>query len=370
MKTLRRQTRLCLEELESRLVPSGGNPATSTNWSGYAVNSGNGSVTAVSGSWIVPTVSGTGTTYSSAWVGIDGYNSSSVEQTGTEMDVINGKPQYSAWYEMYPSFPVTLNMSIKPGDTMTASVTYNTTSGIFTLAIKDVTQNESFSTNQSGPSLARSSAEWIVEAPSSNTGVLPLANFGSVTFTNAQATIKNTTGVIDNAAWQSQVYQINMTKGGTTIASTSDLTDSGSPLSSAFTVAFGSTKPSAPGSTTPPPTTPPPTTPPPTTPPPSTKPIATTTTLVAAVNPYSRVPSVTLTAIVSPSVPVGSEVDLMLNGKVVSVGKVTKVNGVEEVSWVVYFYAPGTYTFTASFVGTGLYQSSTSNSITVHVGWW
>ncbi|HEX5271002.1 MAG TPA: hypothetical protein VFW33_10960 [Gemmataceae bacterium] len=45
-----------LEELEGRLVPSVVAP-TSTNWSGYAVTAKSGSVTAVSGSWVVPAVS-------------------------------------------------------------------------------------------------------------------------------------------------------------------------------------------------------------------------------------------------------------------------------------------------------------------------
>ena len=51
---------------------------TSSNWSGYAVETNlnspqSNSVTAVSGSWTVPTVTGTGTAYSAIWVGIDGY---------------------------------------------------------------------------------------------------------------------------------------------------------------------------------------------------------------------------------------------------------------------------------------------------------
>ena len=57
-------------------------------------------MSAVYGSWIVPTVSGSssGKTYSAVWVGIDGYASdSTVEQIGTEQDVVNGTPVYQAW---------------------------------------------------------------------------------------------------------------------------------------------------------------------------------------------------------------------------------------------------------------------------------
>ena len=57
--------------------PSSPQAATSTNWSGYAAEANLRSPpqggTAVSGSWTVPAVSGTGTAYSAVWVGIDGY---------------------------------------------------------------------------------------------------------------------------------------------------------------------------------------------------------------------------------------------------------------------------------------------------------
>src|SRR5438552_15303329 len=57
--------------------------ACSTNWSGFAVT-GSG-VTDAKGSWIVPSVTcSSSTTYSSYWVGIDGYSSNTVEQTGTD----------------------------------------------------------------------------------------------------------------------------------------------------------------------------------------------------------------------------------------------------------------------------------------------
>ena len=42
-----------------------------------------------------------------------------------------------------------------------------------------------YTTQQTASNAKRSSAEWIVEAPSSSSGILPLANFGSVTFTSA-----------------------------------------------------------------------------------------------------------------------------------------------------------------------------------------
>jgi hypothetical protein len=87
---------------------------TSSNWSGYAVDSSKDSVSSVAGSWTVPAVAGSGTAYSSIWVGLDGSNSSTVEQIGTDSDVINGQAQYYAWYEMYPKDSVTATFLLDP----------------------------------------------------------------------------------------------------------------------------------------------------------------------------------------------------------------------------------------------------------------
>jgi hypothetical protein len=163
---------LQLEEFETRLVPS--NTTSSNNWAGYAVNSTAGSVSAVSGSWTVPAVTGAGTEYAATWVGIDGFSSNSVEQLGTSENVVNGVAQYSAWYEMYPAGEVPINgLAIHPGDSITASVTY--ANGKFTLTIKDANDpagSNTFSITEAGANLSRSSAEWIQEAPSSGSGIL------------------------------------------------------------------------------------------------------------------------------------------------------------------------------------------------------
>lgn len=177
---------------------------TSTNWSGYAVETNltspqSDAVSDVKGSWVVPSVTcGSTNTYSSAWVGIDGYSDNSVEQTGTEQDCINGAPSYYAWFEMYPHPSYRVNLAIKPGDTINAEVQY-VGRNRFQLTLTDTTSG-TFSTTQKS-NAARESAEWIMEAPYSG-GVLPLANFGTIAFNNAQATINGTTGSISNSAWQ------------------------------------------------------------------------------------------------------------------------------------------------------------------------
>lgn len=168
---------------------------TSTNWSGYAAltnltNPQNLAVSDVKGTWTVPTVSCagvSGNTYSSAWVGIDGYSSNSVEQLGTEHDCSNGQAVYSAWYEMYPKPAYRVNLPVQAGDVMTGEVRY-IGNGQFTLSLQNTTTKKSFSTTQRSNKAQRQSAEWIVEAPWSG-GVLPLANFGTLSFTNSYANI-------------------------------------------------------------------------------------------------------------------------------------------------------------------------------------
>jgi hypothetical protein len=160
--------------------------AQSTNWSGYAVTGASGAFSSVSASWREPTAScsGRGAKYAAFWVGLDGYNSSSVEQTGTDSDCSGSTPDYYGWYEMYPAAPVYFTNPMSPGDSITASVTFSGTR-TYTLVLKDTTKGwtQTITKNQSG--LARSSAEVITEAPSSSSGVLPLANFGTVNYTGS-----------------------------------------------------------------------------------------------------------------------------------------------------------------------------------------
>jgi hypothetical protein len=160
----------------------------SSNWSGYAVTGSDGEFTSVSASWTEPTATCPSSTdeYAAFWVGLDGYNSDSVEQTGTDSDCDGTSPDYYGWYEMYPADPVYFTNTVEPGDSMSASVTFSGTE-TYTLVLTDNTQGwtQTITKNESG--LDRSSAEVITEAPSSETGVLPLADFGTVNYTASTA---------------------------------------------------------------------------------------------------------------------------------------------------------------------------------------
>ncbi|HEX6451981.1 MAG TPA: G1 family glutamic endopeptidase [Trebonia sp.] len=156
--------------------------ATSTNWSGYAATGG--TYSSVSATWVQPAVKcSSGNQYSSFWVGLDGYNSNSVEQTGTDSDCSGSTPQYYGWYEMYPHPSYSFGSSVSPGDTISASVTFSGTNS-YKLTLADETKGWSTSTTKKLNNAARSSAEVIIEAPYSG-GILPLADFGTVNFSNS-----------------------------------------------------------------------------------------------------------------------------------------------------------------------------------------
>jgi hypothetical protein len=160
----------------------------STNWSGYAATGASGAFTSISASWKEPaaTCSSRSAQYASFWVGLDGFTSDSVEQTGTDSDCSGRTPDYYGWYEMFPANPVNFTNPVSPGDSFTASVTFSGTQ-TYTLVLKDTTRGwtQTITKNQSG--LDRSSAEVITEAPSSQSGVLPLANFGTVSYSASAA---------------------------------------------------------------------------------------------------------------------------------------------------------------------------------------
>jgi hypothetical protein len=226
---------------------------SSSNWSGYADT--NDTFNSVASSWTEPTVNcansnsgldgllslsnllgGPGAA-SAFWVGLDGYNSTSVEQLGTDSDCDSGTPTYYAWYEMYPNPSVTLpsQYPVKPGDQMTALVSANAAGTSFTLMIKDATAGWNFSTTQTASGFARSSAEVIAEAPSSCSilfcSEVPLADFGQINYSGSS--VINSAGTKGSLA-SFNANEITMSDNGTTLATPSGLSSDGSSFSVAW----------------------------------------------------------------------------------------------------------------------------------------
>ena len=257
--------------------------ASSANWAGYVVG-GSSSATqykSVSGSWVAPTVKCTsGQGYSSFWVGLGGSGSSSdsssmsdprhpaparaslrhsLEQAGTEADCnADGSAAYSAWYELVPSPPVKVGMTVHPGDHITSKVTVDGSS--VTIQLTNATTGGSFEKTLPVSNPDVSSAEWIAEAPStcqqglSNCTPLPLADFGTAQFSGASATTTDGhTGTISDSDWQAAAVtlspdasqqgfgsQFTSYDSGSAGATPSSLSSDGSSFSVAYSADAGS----------------------------------------------------------------------------------------------------------------------------------
>ena len=156
----------------------------SENWSGYVATAGGYS--SVIGEWTEPgaNCSAGGYTDAAFWVGIDGWGSGTVEQTGSSATCNGGSASYGAWFEAYPEPSYGYEATVEPGDQFEAFVYAPGDS--FEIVTEDVTQGWYGVQNIVVSSAEKASAEIVAEAPSSG-GILPLTNFGTVAFDNIQA---------------------------------------------------------------------------------------------------------------------------------------------------------------------------------------
>jgi Peptidase A4 family/Putative Ig domain len=168
------------------------NPATtdehSSNWSGYIYRGG--PFTSVTGTFNVPTAAAGAGTDVAEWVGIDGDSNNDLIQAGVAETVsgFSGRAQIYAWWEILPASETPISMPVNAGDRMTVTIGQTAAAGLWTIKIVDNTNGQSFQTLQSY-SGALTSAEWILEAPTSGRGAqLDLATFSpNVTFTQLVA---------------------------------------------------------------------------------------------------------------------------------------------------------------------------------------
>lgn len=173
------------------------------NWGGYAVTGTD--FTSAKGSWTVPTLtcSKSPNAQVSFWVGIDGFNDSTVEQTGTTAWCNQKTAEYYTWYEFYPAgTQVIASVPSSPGDKISAEISYKGSE--FTVEITNETTGKKFSTSKAVAGAERSSAEWIVESPSWATsegfdyGILNLADFTKVSFGDDFTEVAGTNSATDS----------------------------------------------------------------------------------------------------------------------------------------------------------------------------
>jgi hypothetical protein len=189
----------------------GSKTALSLNWSGYAAFTSPKhpkfeSVSGVRGEWKVPKIHPSSqNSYSASWVGIDGYFNETVEQIGTMQGWTNGHADYYTWFMMYPglSYEI-LGFPLNPTDKVRAEVTY-IGSDVFEMVIRNLTQGVFYvvpSSYTTAAGIQRTSAEWIMEAPSDSSTILPLAKFSTTPFSHCVATINGKSGKINSSHWK------------------------------------------------------------------------------------------------------------------------------------------------------------------------
>jgi hypothetical protein len=175
---------------------------TSHNWSGYAATGGR--YTGVTGTWTVPQPRVSGAPgVGATWVGIGGVSSHDLIQAGTQ-DVAagGGQAQFQTWIEMLPAASQQVPLAVEPGDSVTVSIIeQGAGTGVWQISMKNNTSGRSYQASVTYAS-SYSSAEWIEEAPTGSSGILPLDQFNSVSFSAASATQNGQTVDLTQASAQ------------------------------------------------------------------------------------------------------------------------------------------------------------------------
>jgi hypothetical protein len=169
--------------------PLHGGTVDSLNWSGYAVTSKADNITRVKGSFVVPSAGLLPPGFAATWAGIGGYNTQDLIQAGVAEQSLPSNPllgpKYNAWYELLPASETPLSgcsggngCPVKPGDVVTVKI-HRGSGTSWTISMKDAghwrwTKTVSYKSS-------RSSAEWILEAPTVGAQTM-LAPVGTVHF--------------------------------------------------------------------------------------------------------------------------------------------------------------------------------------------
>ncbi|HKS98971.1 MAG TPA: G1 family glutamic endopeptidase [Rugosimonospora sp.] len=207
-------------------------PTTSNCWSGYVQQAGG--YNTISASWTVPTANpATVNSNSFTWIGIDGWNSANLIQTGTAQtwNASTNSASYHAWWEILPASETPV-FNVSPGDAITASI--SRVSGTqWSILLQDHTNGQTISTTQTytGPG---ASAEFIHEAPTQGGNVVPLTPFSTFSFYDAR--------VNGNSPALNANQRVTMVQNSATVSSISTPNEA----ANGFSVANSATAPAAP----------------------------------------------------------------------------------------------------------------------------
>jgi hypothetical protein len=160
-------------------------------------------------------------------VGLDGWVTDTVEQTGTDSDCDGDTPHYYAWYEFFPNGGITIfSVPVSPGDQMSAEVIYNGSE--FQVSITNETTGNTYRKSAAVLLAQRVSAEWIAEMNGYR-----LSDFDSVSFGEDYTHVKGSNYAADAstsgpiAAFGDRVWESVMASGHAVEAVPSSLTGDG-----------------------------------------------------------------------------------------------------------------------------------------------
>lgn len=212
-----------------------GGVTASNNWSGYAITGSNGQFakwgSEITGSFVEPSPgcdsSQSGDKNMSTWVGIDGYGSPDVLQTGTEIDLNCAAPyaaptnvEHFAWYEWFPAYAIKItNVAVRPGDKIDVAVFLSDGKHHF-VSFENASTKQTFTLNMTPPngtSLQGNSVEWVVERPEINNVLTNLAQFGALSMQSIYVWYPSATGTpqgnYPGNAPSGTIFSINMMLG-------------------------------------------------------------------------------------------------------------------------------------------------------------
>ena len=208
-----------LTPIDRSMIPSSSiaHQVSSLNRGGYYVSTAlsdilaANSVSYVAGSWTVPTLLSTpDTSYCNIWVGMDGFsNPAIVERIGTSHNWIGCAQVDFAWFEVSPNGAYRIDgFPLDKGDVISVRIGYKG-NNTFKLVLNNLTKGVSTVapvTHTMNSNAFRSSAAWIIETPSINGNILPLANFQIATFNYCSAIINGINGAINDDHWMRSVF--------------------------------------------------------------------------------------------------------------------------------------------------------------------
>ena len=195
-------------------------PGQSRNWSGYVAT--HGTFDCVEATWVQPKAPCGGTTGRSSvyWVGIGGYGQRSLVQIGTESSCVHGTAVAAAWHESLPKerFSIRTQTAIGVGDRIWAQVRWLGGSR-YRLSLANLSNRQHFSVRVINGTVKRTSAEWIVEAPTggcpNRCHTLKMPNFGTFRFQAAVATMGGVRWAVDASRFSPVVERMISSSGAT-----------------------------------------------------------------------------------------------------------------------------------------------------------